>query len=214
VDWNRDDPLARCKGETRRANDALRAYYLMGSGRSLDRLVEQFRVQFGTKPDIKPPSLRRSTLAEWSSKFDWQARVDRAKELDDEAQLKQWEQRRQEWKQEEWDAARKLLDKVEQMLQFPVGETVSEHPDGSVVIVKPAKWRAPDIARYLDTASKLARLAAEMETERAKSQALNIEVSDLSDDELERIANGEDPLHVLATSRRGGVGTETEGGQD
>jgi hypothetical protein len=182
VDWNRDDPLFRNKGESRKANDALRAYYLMGSGRSLAKLHQKYTEG---APESAPTCHLR-TLKGWSTRFDWQARVDRAKELDDEAQLKQWEQRRREWKQEEWDVAHKLLEKAEQMLQFPVGETVRERPDGSVVIVKPAKWRATDIARYAEVASKLVRLAAEMETERERQEGeitIRVTYEDESDSE-------------------------------
>jgi hypothetical protein len=39
--------------------------------------------------------------------------------------------------------------------------------------------------------------------ERAESSAINIDVSQLSDAQLERIAAGEDPIAVLATSRKG-----------
>ncbi len=164
MDWNRDDPLARCKGETRKANDALRDYWLMGPGRSLAKLYQKYTKD--TPESVPTHHLR--TLKSWSTRFDWQARVDRAKELDDEAQQKEWEQRRREWKQEEWDIAHELLEKARLMLQFPPGETVHEREDGTLVIVKPAKWRASDIARYAETASKLVRLAAEMETERTQ----------------------------------------------
>jgi phage terminase small subunit len=36
---------------------------------------------------------------------------------------------------------------------------------------------------------------------------LNIDLSTLSEEQLERIANGEDPVHVLATTGQGGAGT-------
>ena len=42
--------------------------------------------------------------------------------------------------------------------------------DGETVIIKPARWSMSDAARLMDTAAKLARLAAGMETDRATLQ--------------------------------------------
>ena len=38
-------------------------------------------------------------------------------------------------------------------------------------------------------------------------QTLNVDLSQLSNEQLKRIADGEDPVHVLATSGQGGTGT-------
>ena len=42
----------------------------------------------------------------------------------------------------------------------------------------------------------------------APQQNLNIDVTQLTDDQLERIANGEDPISVLARSGKSGVGAQ------
>lgn len=160
--WDHDNPLSRCKGETRKAHDALQSYFHMGSGRSLRKLLEQYCQQI----DQEPPTKRFKTLADWSTRYAWQARIDRAKEIDDDALQREWATRREEWKQEEWDIAAKLLERAQQMLTFPVAEIVHQNDDGSVQIVKPAKWKPVDVARFAEVASKLARLAAEMETDR------------------------------------------------
>lgn len=84
--WDWQDPLARYIGETRRANDALRDYWLMGPGRSLRKLLDCYCRQIESETDTRePPTRRGATLFLWSSKYRWQARIDRAKEiLDDE----------------------------------------------------------------------------------------------------------------------------------
>ena len=159
-----DNPLARCKGETRKAHDALQDYWRMGSGRSIRKLLQKYN-----EPDTElPPTRHFATLAGWSARYAWQARIDRAKEIDDDALQREWEKRREEWKQEEWDIAASLLERAKQMLTFPVAEIVHQLDDGSVQIVKPAKWKPADIARFAEAASKLARLAAEMATEKVE----------------------------------------------
>ena len=161
-----DCPLARCKGETRKAHDALQDYWRMGSGRSLRELARKYN-----EPTTESaPTHHFRTLAAWSTRHAWQARIDRAKEIDDAALQREWEKRREEWKQKEWDVADKLLERAEQMLTFPVAEVTYQNDDGSVQIVKPAKWKPADIARFAEVASKLARLAAEMATEKVEHE--------------------------------------------
>ncbi len=143
----------------------------MGSGRSLPKLLKRYRGKSGGEEGEKlpePPTRRRNTLEGWSVPYQWQARIDRAKEIDDDALQREWEDRRKEWKQEEWDIAASLLERAKQMLTFPVAEVTYQNDDGSVQIVKPAKWKPADIARFAEAASKLARLAAEMATEKVE----------------------------------------------
>jgi hypothetical protein len=75
-----------------------------------------------------------------------------------------------EIRQSERHSAKRLLDAAEKMLAFPVSEQQAIQRDDQgnpvVVIVKPAKWTASDIARFLESASKLNRLAADLETDR------------------------------------------------
>lgn len=83
--WDPDSPFDRCRGETRRANDALYDYWLMGPGRSLRLLLDQYRQQTDDESATeKPPTVRFRTLGGWSSRYQWQARVDRAKEIADD----------------------------------------------------------------------------------------------------------------------------------
>ncbi len=120
----------------------------------------------------------------------------RAEAWDDhlaEQDILKWEQRRAEQREREWGTSNTLFDKAQQMLKFPVVETTTK--DGQT-IVKPAKWTFRDAAAIADLASKLARLAAEMETEKRKTEhsgpdggpivteERKPDLSKLSDDEL------------------------------
>ena len=97
-EWDRDDPLGRCKRETRRANDALRDYWLMGPGRSLRTLCEVYSQRSVSEASAEaPPTKRARTLFHWSTYYAWQARIDHAKKiLDDEIAQAELEARRAE----------------------------------------------------------------------------------------------------------------------
>jgi len=56
--------------ESPEALQAFEDYYALGAGRSLDKLVAQYRSQTGNRPTV-----RKATLAEWSSSFEWQERI-------------------------------------------------------------------------------------------------------------------------------------------
>jgi hypothetical protein len=79
--YDQNNPLDRCRGETRRANDALRDYWLLGPGRSQAKLQQSY----SKATSEMPPTRHLRTIAGWSSKYQWQARIDDAKQiLDDE----------------------------------------------------------------------------------------------------------------------------------
>lgn len=58
--------------ETKRATQACNDYLRMGAGRSLLKL-QQMYIAYTSE---KPPSRQLRTIAEWSRKFNWQARAD------------------------------------------------------------------------------------------------------------------------------------------
>jgi len=171
MEWDKDAPLARIKGETTRANTALYDYALMGKGRSLFKLWERYCHQTDTDP---PPTRRFRTLKEWSTKNAWQDRVAAFQSQQDAAEAEKWKQRQLETRQAEWDDAQALRKRADQMEQFPlakVEQTVEYYDDGrpkSMTIVQPAGWNQGQVARNREMASKLARLAAEMATDSSK----------------------------------------------
>ena len=113
IAWNKEDPLAKCRGESRKANDALRDYWLMGKGRSLSKL---HRLYTEGSPGGSVPTRQERTLKGWSSKFAWQARIDRAKALQDAETDRLWQERQMQIREDGWRVGQNLREKVEQVL--------------------------------------------------------------------------------------------------
>lgn len=195
------EPLRRHEDEPTKAHQALVDYALLGVGRSLEKLENQYRSDTTL---IRPPTRQRSTLASWSVRWEWQERVasydeclaaDRLAEDD-----RKWRERREEHRERAWDLAQRLFQRAEELLSFPVVEVTVEtsqtkSEDGTKVfitqqVIKPAKWTQSDIARLVETYDKIARLAAGMDTEQ---QRLVIEglppekLRELSDEELDQL---------------------------
>jgi len=167
--WNWDEPLQRCPemGESRAANQALRDYAMMGARRSLRELAEKYKL-YSSEPQAKnPPTRKAATLFAWSARFDWVARVNRWQELEQERAQDEWRERRGQIRQTEWEMHEALIEKARRMLEFPIRETEAVMEDGVTrLTIKPMRWSGGTPAQYADLASKLARLAAEMETSR------------------------------------------------
>lgn len=83
--FDQDAPLSRIPYETQKSHDALMDYFLMGAGRSLAKLHQKY-----TKAIPNPPTLHIATLKKWSTRYHWQARIARQKEIDDEIALEQY----------------------------------------------------------------------------------------------------------------------------
>ncbi len=149
-------------------------YRLMGPGRSLLECVNRWRDEKGRNRTTNVPGAWNLAYERWQ----WKARAEAwdteilAKQAAEEEE--KWVKRRAEWREQEYSSARALAEKAQLMLRaFQVARTVIEE-DGRTVIIEPLDWKPADIARFNDTASKLARLAAEMDTERQR-QDVNID---------------------------------------
>lgn len=193
MDWDRDNPLAPVDGETAKASQALNDYAQLGPGRSLAGLCERYQSRAETAP-----TRQLTTLKQWSTTYDWQARVARWQELQNERARAEyealWAERRRQQREAEWDARTKLIERAHQMLAFPLAQVerqvrtrqvgpntvIEEH-----TTVAPARWSFRDVAAYFEAAAKLARLAAEMETERGQLAV------DLSPEELQRLSDAD-----------------------
>lgn len=87
-----------------------------------------------------------------------------AKEAALAAEAEKWAQRRLEQREREYAVAERLYERALKMLEYPIERT--KRDDGKTVL--PAGWRQVDIASVIDTATKIARLSMELETERTK----------------------------------------------
>ena len=119
-------------------------------------------------------------------------------ELARRANARKWEERREIQREREWQLAEQLIERGQAMMMHPLVQEVIEEeikrltPEGvllqNIIRIEPAKWSMGDAARFFELASKFARLAAGMDTER---KLLKINVAQMSDEELEQIAQGD-----------------------
>jgi hypothetical protein len=94
LDWIIDEPLTRVKGESKRANAALRDYALMGAGRALRKLLQNYIERAANVEQAQPPTTRWSTICGWSASLAWQERVVRFDELQQEIEVRDYAARR------------------------------------------------------------------------------------------------------------------------
>ncbi len=138
------------------------------------------------RPTAPPPSWGRAAV-----KWRWQERC----RAWDEHQLaevqREWERRQKEWREKEWVLAQRFVEKLEQMLSFPVAE-IKRDKDGTTI--KPGKWTFRTAATFGAIASKLARLASGLETEITEHRGEQISRDDVEKvrGEIERILKGEE----------------------
>ncbi len=169
----------RRPGEPQRWFDRFDRFRLMGVQRSIHSVYVQERASTGASNVNRrggvPHSWRHAAL-----RWKW---IPRAEAWDEAQRLErnaQWEQRQAELREAEWAKAQTLIVKAEQMLQFPLATTTREERSGedgrllTTVTVLPARWSMADAARLIETASRLARLAAQMETDRSRVDLENM----------------------------------------
>lgn len=181
------DPLDRRPDETRQANDALLDYYHMGSGRSVRLLCDKYRNQTEICAGSRPPTRRLSTLLEWSTRHEWQDRIHESVRLDQEAEriareealkeeAQKWAKRRLDVREKDWqqaarlrELADKIMDEAPKFLKTTRKYLAGKDggPDREIVTVA---IDAKVMIQALEAASKLQRLAAEMETEHSLSE--------------------------------------------
>ena len=112
------EALAQRPDESHRAHAAFVDYALMGPGRSLRGLHAKYRHQIDSgSATEKPPSSRLRTLGEWSSKYEWQKRIEAWT-----AELKQadqvlWEGRRRAIREADFEAGEALRNLAADILQ-------------------------------------------------------------------------------------------------
>lgn len=207
--FDRESPLERSGRESLRANQALRDYALMGPGRSLRKLLRQYREQSESRARAlaagglrqpgeslaEPPTLREASLMTWSAAYAWQERVATWDALLDAQVRARWSQRKAEQVEKEWQFRDALFD-----LAFAIlAESPNYHKTTRRVVKATGQeivTVALDAALALqagELASKLGRAAAGLPTntshvEHSGSLALPqpglSNFADLPDDEL------------------------------
>jgi hypothetical protein len=226
--WDWEEPLARAKGETSKANTALQDYIDLGPGRSLRILAAGYRGEIeegepghavfvpylGQAEDgsgIVPPTKYKATIDRWSSKYDWQARLARYQEIENERREEIRARRRKQLEDQDWEHGQELRDKVLELVEvLPLFVTenveINELDDGSVekIIYQKLNARIADLARALKTSSELQRLSADEPTEHIKlaGGALLNQLASEMDDLVSETTNG-DSEQVLNSGAEG-----------
>ena len=167
VEWNKDDPLQKIPEEHHPAHKALMQYALMGKDRSQVNLMKLFESTRNPVNGVQAKIPRMTTLQGWSIKYEWVARVQRWDEIQQEKMQQLWLERKVQVREADWEHGRKLRQLAADILaEAPefVRESITPQDDGKVIIVKALDVHALEKIEAL--ASKLERLAAEMETNR------------------------------------------------
>jgi hypothetical protein len=177
--WDPFKPLARGRYEGKNANAALHDYATLGTTRSLRKLhdIYEQRAKDALIKDADPlqqPTMRtrsQKTLDGWSKRYSWQKRIEQWDELVKAEQLQLWGERQLLVRDQDWEHGgklRKLAADILAAAPLYVRETISvEYDDrGEMYKVVTRALDAHALEKIEALASKLQRLAAEMETNR------------------------------------------------
>ena len=196
--WTRRD------GETGTAYAAFSTYRDLGPRRSI---AEAYRQRTG-KESAKQAG---GHWTRWYRDHQWKTRAEAYDaHLDDvkrRAEAQRWRERGEALVEEQFRLAQAMVKKVQQMLQFPLVRQMVEQTDDKGkpqhVTIEPARWTFNSAARLAKVATELGRLAAGLPTSTTRQTSYDIDVTQLTDEQLQRIAAGEDPAFVLATTHQG-----------
>lgn len=117
-------PLCREKGETTKANKALRDYAQMGVSRSLHKLLQTY-IKSGM---LNTPTTCLRTLANWSVKYRWQERCQTFDDLERQKEARAFEQAQWDWRQKRLDMTKVIYGKLGVAVNAykPQAETLSQ----------------------------------------------------------------------------------------
>jgi len=169
--WDANAPLARGVEESTKACQALQDYIDMGAGRSLAKLAETYQAIPEDAPE-SPPTKHLRTLKGWSSRFEWQARLDRYLELEMKRREAVRQARRDALEDADWNMGQELRDKVGEFLGVmssfrtrKVRNTTA--PDGTPlrIIIEAFSATPSQLAHMAKVASDLQRLSTDSPTE-------------------------------------------------
>lgn len=181
----------RQPGESQKAYRAFQAYRDMGQGnRSVRKISEQLSYSDHT------------TCGRWMSKFEWVARCDAydnwlemerrsAVEDNERARAVQLAERNRRVDDGFVEVRELMLKKALSIWKWPLErqEITERYEDGrpKTIIVRPARWS-------FNTGVNLAQA---LDPNPEKMLEMTFDLSKATDEQLERIANGEDPARVL-----------------
>jgi|SRR6185503_3316874 len=194
------NPWDRLRNESAKAYAAFVAYRDAGADRSV---IGAYRQTKGHPKATQPARLWKA----WARDHLWEERAaaydahlaavaQQARETEIARRAAEMERRRAQAQDDAWALFEQVKDRAKQMLKLPIVTVADE--DGKKVI-NPAKWDYNSIARTIEAMTKLAKLGAGLDS--GLLTALTIDWASLTEDQLERIAAGENPARVIASAR-------------
>lgn len=166
-------PIQKVKGESWKANTALKDYYLMGGSRSLRKLLSIYKKQAISKDTAKkgdrdpPPTNSINTINSWSKRNRWQERVIDQAAIDTNTDLAKWAQRRDEIREEDYKAGKKIrglaIEILEHTPEYIIKKEFSKRGSDIITIIKALDGHL--MLKAFDIASNLQRVSADMATE-------------------------------------------------
>lgn len=216
--WDATDPLKPVEGESRAANGALNDYARMGYNRAIHKLIDYYKDRSEEKEYVPTTSI--NTMFNWSSRYEWQERVDAWTEIERKRMEQEWRQRRDNLRSKEWSNYERLQEIVTEMLktvpQF-INRKEAVVEEGSPTIIKNngdiIKQGTPEkrvitlkantnaIIQFIKTASEIGRKAAEMDQTWMAKLMKEIDFDKLDNEQVARLADGEHVLDVLGIRR-------------
>lgn len=193
--------------ETSKAIQACNDWLRMGPGRSLPDLYEKYT----ESNQNSPPTQSLGTLKKWSSDYDW---AERAQLYDAEIERQKNERRKQILETglaldyERVFELKDLFDKLKKELDYNGLYYTDKKISSTGKVITVDVFNKALIGEIRGILNDIAKETGGR-SQKVDSRNLNLDMSQLTDEQLERIANGEDPIVVLATSSPGRTGTET-----
>ena len=184
--------------ESAKAFAAFCAFRDLGSDRSV---VGAYREIKGRPAAAQPSGQWKA----WASDHQWEERAAaydahmaqveaRAREQEIAKRATEIERRRKQAQDESWALYEELKGKVQQMLKLPI-VTVTD-VDGKKVI-NPAKWDYSSLTRAIEAMISLMKLGAGLDS--GFMTTLNIDWESLTEEELQRVAAGEELTQVMTS---------------
>ena len=120
--------------ETQRAKTAYAEYLAMGPGRSLEKLLAEYQERKRTGKGASVPTTRYATLADWSRKHGWQARVAAFEGKQNEALVAR--------SMDDIEKARQDSLRLVQAAKFRVAQAIMPLPRNGVLALEALQWHA------------------------------------------------------------------------
>jgi len=198
-------PFEPIKGESKKANYALKSYCWQGPSRSLRKVQERLDLEISTElADRKLKSKRYATLSTlhaWSVKWHWVARAAAFDLAADRERSDIWRERREKIREDDFTVSNQLRDLALQILAASPNFIHSSKrrikgADGNPdTILVTTALDGDMLVKLLDLASKLQRAAAGIAN---NNFVFPVDWSTLTDAQVAAMAAGDNPLEVLS----------------